>query len=64
MDFIQPIGPERDLDPVQRVERARDEQKKREQERKQEEEDRIRKLSAILEDNGMPTTGTGAMPPM
>jgi hypothetical protein len=35
MDFIQPIGPDRDLDPVLRVERAKDEQKKHEQERKQ-----------------------------
>jgi hypothetical protein len=34
------------------------------EERKNAEEDQIRKLSAILEDNGMPTTGTGAMPPM
>jgi hypothetical protein len=34
------------------------------EERKAAEEDQIRKLSAILEDNGMPTTGTGAMPPM
>jgi hypothetical protein len=33
-------------------------------ERKQEEEDQVRKLSAILEENGLPTTGTGAMPPM
>jgi hypothetical protein len=33
-------------------------------ERKQAEEEQIRKLSAILEENGMPTTGTGAMPPM
>ncbi|MEA2450863.1 MAG: hypothetical protein QOG63_2795 [Thermoleophilaceae bacterium] len=31
-------------------------------ERKLEEEDQIRKLTAILEENGMPTTGTGAMP--
>jgi hypothetical protein len=37
---------------------------KRWAQRKREEEDQIRKLSAILEDNGMPTTGTGAMPPM
>jgi hypothetical protein len=37
---------------------------KRWRERKQAEEDQIQKLSAILEDNGMPTTGTGAMPPM
>ena len=35
MDFIQPIGPDRDLDPVMRVERAKDEQKKREPERTQ-----------------------------
>jgi hypothetical protein len=37
---------------------------KRWRERKSEEEDQIRKLSAILEENGMPTTGTGALPPM
>ena len=37
---------------------------KRWRERKEEEDDQIRKLTAILEDNGMPTTGTGAMPPM
>src|SRR3954471_23130349 len=37
---------------------------KRWRQRKEEEEDQIRKLTAILEDNGLPTTGTGAMPPM
>jgi hypothetical protein len=37
---------------------------KRWRDRKQAEEDQIQKLTAILEDNGMPTTGTGAMPPM
>jgi hypothetical protein len=37
---------------------------KRWRQRKEEEEDQIRKLAAILEDNGLPTTGTGAMPPM
>jgi hypothetical protein len=33
-------------------------------ERKEAEEDQVRKLTQVLEDNGMPTTGTGAMPPM
>jgi uncharacterized membrane protein len=33
-------------------------------ERKQAEEEQIRKLTAVLEENGMPTTGAGAMPPM
>jgi hypothetical protein len=37
---------------------------KRWKDRKNEEDDQIRKLSAILEENGLPTTGTGAMPPM
>ena len=31
-------------------------------ERKSAEEERIRKLTQILDENGMPTTGTGAMP--
>ena len=38
MDFIQPIGPERDLDPLTRVERARDERERREQRRREERE--------------------------
>ncbi len=33
-------------------------------ERKEAEEDQVRKLTQVLEENGMPTTGTGAMPPM
>lgn len=31
-------------------------------ERKAEEEEQIRKLTQVLEENGMPTNGTGAMP--
>ena len=35
MDFIRPIGPvERDIDPLQRVERAQDEREQREQDPK------------------------------
>jgi hypothetical protein len=33
-------------------------------EQREAEEDQVRKLTQVLEDNGMPTTGTGAMPPM
>jgi hypothetical protein len=33
-------------------------------ERNRPNDDQVEKLTAILEDNGMPTTGTGAMPPM
>jgi hypothetical protein len=33
MDFIRPIGAERDVDPLLRVERARDERERRERER-------------------------------
>jgi hypothetical protein len=32
MDFIRPIGAERDVDPLLRVERARDERERRERE--------------------------------
>jgi len=34
MDIIQPIGGDRDLDPVQRVQRAKDERERQERERK------------------------------
>ena len=33
-------------------------------EEREAQEDQVRKLTQVLEENGMPTTGTGAMPPM
>jgi hypothetical protein len=38
MDFIRPIGHERDVDPVLRVERAHDERERREHEAKERQE--------------------------
>jgi hypothetical protein len=60
MDFIQPIGPDRDLDPLMRVERARDERERREQRRREEREDAPAaqaKTPAPREDVGATPTG-------
>jgi hypothetical protein len=38
MDFIRPIGPDRDVDPVVRVERARDERERRERDAEERQE--------------------------
>jgi hypothetical protein len=53
MDFIQPIRPDRDVDPLQRVERLKDERERREgqQQRKKEQGARSKEQRAVSPDS-------------
>lgn len=58
MDQIRPIGPhERDVDPVYRVERARDEEEKREQDPQQRQQKKQKQTQTQTQENEGPVEG-------